>query len=302
MLYEINFSAKDLQNIDSIDNVLQNKDLTDSWIQNFFIQSFFDLMNSLRNHRYALANPYNCGTLLKTENDTLLGIDLAMIENYYQGKDWQIPASLYDKLVDNLDILIVSHGHWDHCWIELMEYMIFKNKPVIIPEGMDTDRGKSVPDGCIEVADNENYDFRDLKLHFRFSKHAYDNGRNIRIMTTTVWDGYNNFLHTTDADTTNPHGFKWFDLHPTDILLFKFGGVSPYIDDYTEFENVVDIVNPRKLIIPIHLSELGHKGTDACRTYSQAYNWLGEFQRRGKLKNRKYAVLFGNRIVNLDNL
>ncbi len=111
-----------------------------------------------------------------------------MIENYYDGLDWDIPTELYDELVEKLDILIVSHGHWDHCWIELIEYLIYKRKLFLYQKVFQLMREK-IPDGCIGISDGQEYIWNEIKFNFRSSIHAYDNGRNIKMLTTTIWDG-----------------------------------------------------------------------------------------------------------------
>ena len=300
MIQEMRFNHEDLANVRYIDTKLQTSNICDKEIQDYFIGSFNDILTGIYNYNSAIAVPYNCGTLIWTPQKKLIGIDLALIENYYDGQDWEIPSELYDELVDKLDILIVSHGHWDHCWIELIEYMIHKKKTVLVPDGFSTDEGKKIPDGCIGISDGQEYIWNEIKFNFRESIHAYDNGRNIKMLTTAIWDGQNNILHTADADSTNPDGFYWYDKYPVDVLLFKAGGVSPLVEDYIEMESAIDLINPRKLILPIHMSELGHMGQDAGRPYSDAYEWLSHYKKKGKLGDRKYAVLFGNRVVKLS--
>lgn len=294
------FDRSDLSGIDELDALLQHSDIADTQTQKYYISAYFDLLNNLSDLPYAIAVPYNCGTFIRTVQGKLIGIDLSLIENYYGYKDWEIPSSLYDLLTEKVDLLIVSHGHWDHCWIELMENMLHHGKTILVPEGFETDPGKSIPEGCIGMEDGEQYVWEGIQFNFRRSLHAYDNGRNIKMHTTTIWDGFNCILHTADADTTNPEGFFWHDALPVDVLLFKTGGVSPLVDDYDELERTIDLVNPRRLILPMHMSELGHLGMDAARPYGQAYRWLDEYRKKGRLGNRKYAVLFGDRIVNLS--
>ena len=299
MLREITFTAKDLEGVADLDRRFAASELDAPWVQDFFIGSYDNLLQYLSAAAPALAVPYNCGTLIATANHKLIGIDLALIENYYSGKDWTIPPALYDRLVERLDLLIVSHGHWDHCWIELMEYMIHRGKTVIVPEGFQTSFGKAIPLGCRGVGDGEGFWYDGVYLSFRFSVHAYDNGRGIRLLTTRLWDGRQSILHTADADSTNPAGFHYDRRYPTDVLLFKIGGVSPDVHDYDELERTIDLVNPRSLILPIHVNEIGHRGTDACRSYSEVYHLLDLYCRKGRLGHRRYAVLFGNRAVRL---
>jgi hypothetical protein len=49
----------------------------------------------------------------------------------------------------------------------------------------------------------------------------------------------------------------------------------------------------------MHLNELGHRGTDACKSYSEILGWLETYRKSGALGDRRYGVLFGNRAVRL---
>ena len=299
MLTPVTFSYRDRLGVDELDHRLANSYVDEGWVQDFFIGAYKDIFDDLPKSAPAIAMPYNCGAVIATNNHKMIGIDLALIENYYNGQDWDIPSWLYAKIAERLDLLIVSHGHWDHCWIELIEEMIARKKTVIVPQGMKTSFGKGVPDGCRGVLDGEEFWFEDVHLAFRFSTHAYDASQGIRMLTTRIWDGKNSFLHTADADVTNSDGFQWYDKYGVDILLFKVGGMSPLVRDYEELEETIYSVSPKKMILPMHLNELGHKGTDACRSYSQAYDWMYRFMMKRKLGNRVYGVLFGNRFIKL---
>jgi L-ascorbate metabolism protein UlaG (beta-lactamase superfamily) len=301
LLRQLTFTATDLDGVAELDRRFAAADLAAPWVQEFFIGAYESLLRHLPAAAPAIAVPYNAGTLIATANHKLVGIDLALIEDYYGGADRAIPAALYerlvDRLVDRLDLLIVSHGHGDHCWIRLIEAMLLRGKTVIVPAGIQGSFGKTIPPGCRGVADGESFWFDGLHLSFRFSVHAYDNGRGVRMITTRLWDGHRSILHTADADSTNPAGFFYDDRYPTDVLLFKVGGVSPVLHDNEEMERTIDLVAPRRLILPMHLNELGHRGTDACRAYAEVHGWLDRYRRRGRLGERRFAVLFGNRVV-----
>jgi L-ascorbate metabolism protein UlaG (beta-lactamase superfamily) len=299
MLRYLSYTAKDHEGVAELDRRFAAASIEDPRVQDFFTGSYRSLLHHLPAAAPAVAVPYNCGALIATANRRLVGIDLALIEDYYDGLDWAIPPALYDLLVERLDLLIVSHGHWDHCWIELINYMIHRGKTVIVPQGIETSIGKTIPPGCRGVADGERFWWNDIHLSFRFSLHAYDNGRNIRLMTTRLWDGRNSFLHTGDADSTNPAGFFYDNRHPVDVLLFKVGGVSPFFHDYDEMTKTIELVKPRRFVLPMHLNELGHRGTDACKSYSEILGWLETYRKSGALGDRRYGVLFGNRAVRL---
>lgn len=293
-LTRLSFTARDLENLAAIDERLASLDAGDPWVRDLFVGAYRDVFDGIRAAAPAVAVPYNEGTVIAAPNGRLVGIDLALLEDYYDGKDWEIPGWLYDVVSDRLDLLIVSHGHWDHCWVELVRAMRWKRKPVIVPEGIRPCRPKALPWGCWGVRDGAAFWWNGIHLSFRFAPHVYKDG--YPCLVTRVWDGRTAFLHTGDADTTAP-AFAWPDRFPVDALLFKMGGVSPHHDDYEEMARTVDRIAPRRLLLPMHLNELGHRGTEAAMGYLRAYEHLARFKAEGRLGDRLYAVLFGNRVV-----
>lgn len=299
VLRPITFTAKDLDGLAALDARLQTVPTCDPWVEEFYINSYRDVFDEIAACAPAIALPYNCGTVLATANGLLIGIDIALIENYYDGKDWDVPDWLYHLIATRLDMLIVTHGHWDHCWVELIWRMVMMGKAVIVPNGIRPCAPKMLPWGCWGVRQGTEFHWNGLHFAFRMSHHAYDEGIEPTVLTTRIWDGRNSFLHTSDADVTNEEGFHWYNKRPTDVLLFKCGGLSPLVGEYDEMERTIDRIGPRKLILPMHLNELGHRGTDAGQTYSLAYDLLKRYQAAGKLGDRKYSVLFGSRFIRL---
>lgn len=299
MLRELTFTAKDLDGVRDLDARMAAADEVEPWVQHFYIHSIQSVLDNLGGIAPALAMPYNCGTIIAAPDGRLAAIDLVLIENYFAGLDWNIPGRIYDLIADRIDLLVVSHGHWDHCWIELMRLLISRGKTVIVPEGINSSQAKPIPGGCRGVSDGESLEWGGLHFFFRFGIHAYDNGRNIRMLITEILDGRNRILHTADADMTNAAAFPGLEPQPVDILLFKCGGVSALVEDYEELEQSIELVRPRRLILPMHLNELGHRGTDASRPYSLAYDWLARYRKNGLLGTRRYGVLFGNRAIRL---
>lgn len=299
MLNELTGTAADCRGVAELDAALAAAALDAQWVQEFFTRSYLELLAELPARAPAVAVPYNCGTLLATRSGRLLGVDLALIENYYSGLDWKIPEELYDRLAEKLDLLIVSHGHWDHCWIELIELLLSRGKPVFAVAGMQTDQPKKVPPGCRFIRDGEQFPWEGAQLAFAFAPHAYDNGRHIPLMTTRIRDGQVSVLHTSDADTTTGEGWSRLDDEAPDVALFKLGGVSPLVADDEEMVRTIARLRPRQLILPMHLNELGHRGTDACRPYGLACEWLDRYAGSGALGQRRYAVLFGSRFIRL---
>ncbi|MEK8022909.1 MAG: hypothetical protein AAB229_03790 [Candidatus Hydrogenedentota bacterium] len=299
VLTTITFSSRDRETVQDLDERFHRSDACDPWVKSFFIHAYRDLFDDIRSVAPAVAVPYNCGTLIAAPNGKLVGIDLTLLENYYGGRDWNVPGWLYDLISDRLDVLIVSHGHWDHCWVELIWSMIRKGKTVIVPEGIRTCAPKFLPQGCRGVADDARFWWNGLHFAFHHNRHVYDGGRGMNVLTTRIWDGRNVYLHTSDADPTDEERFRWHDPHPVDVLLFKFGGVSPFVSDYDALVRTVDLISPRKLLLPIHLNEFGHRGTGAALPYGHTYDVFERYRAEGRLGSRRYAVLFGNRIVRL---
>lgn len=299
MLDELTGAATDRRGVAELDAALARADLCAPWVQEFFTRAYLDLLAELPARAPAVAVPYNCGTLLATRRGRLIGVDLALIENYYAGLDWKIPEELYDRLAEKLDLLIVSHGHWDHCWIELIELLLSRGKPVFAVAGMRSEPPKKVPTGCRFIRDGEQFPWEGVQLTFAFAPHAYDNGRHIPLMTTRIRDGSVSCLHTADADTTTREGWSRLDDELPDVVLFKVGGVSPLVADDEEMVRTIERLQPRQLVLPMHLNELGHRGTDACRPYGLAYEWLDCYAQSGGLGGRRSAVLFGRRFIRL---
>lgn len=315
MLTTITFTARDREGIPELDERFGRSDICDPWVESFFVHAYRDLFDHIRSAAPAVAVPYNCGTLIAAPNGRLIGIDLTLLENYYDGRDWNVPGWLYDLIADRLDMLIVSHGHWDHCWVELVWSMIHRGKTVIVPEGIHTCAPKKLPWGCRGVRDGEHFWWNGIHFAFHHNTHVYDGGRGMKVLTTRIWDGRSVYLHTSDADPTHTEGFRWHGSlrpsmasrdtspipggrpHPVDVLLFKFGGVSPFVSDYDALVRTVELIRPRKLLLPIHLNELGHRGTAAALPYSHAYDVFERYRDEGRLGDRRYAVLFGNRVV-----
>lgn len=299
MITTMTFTARDLDGLAAIDDHFRRHDLEDPWIQSFFIHAYRDLFDHLRGVAPAVAVPYNCGTLIAAPNGRLIGIDLTLLENYYDGRGWNVPGWLVDLVTDRLDLLVVSHGHLDHCWVELIHALVRKGKTVIVPEGIRPCRPKMLPWGCRGVRDGERFWWNGLHLAFHHNMHVYAHGHSLPVLVTRIWDGRHAYLHTSDADTTDTARFRWHNHHPIDVLLFKFGGVSPVVDDYQALVRTVDLVRPRRLLLPIHLNEFGHRGTAAAHAYTHAYSIFDRYRTEGRLGNRNYAVLFGNRVVRM---
>lgn len=299
MLTTMTFTRTDLEGLAGIDEHFRRHDLEDPWVQSFFVHAFRDLFDHLRSVAPAVAVPYNCGTLIATPNGKLVGIDLTLLENYYGGRGWSVPGWLVDLITDRIDLLIVSHGHWDHCWVELIWNLIRKGKTVIVPEGIWPCHPKVLPEGCIGVRDGSQFWWDGLHLSFHLNAHVYGTGQSLPVLATRIWDGKHSYLHTSDADTTDASRFRWHNAHGTDVLLFKFGGVSPLVSDYDALVRTVDLIQPRRLLLPIHLNEFGHRGTAAAHAYTHAYDVFERYRAEGRLGDRRYSVLFGNRIVRL---
>lgn len=297
MLSLLSCGPRDLEGVAEIDSRLRDLDPCDPWVQDLFVYALRDLFDGIRSVAPAVAVPYNAGTLIAAPNGRLVGIDVALLEDYYDGKDWHVPGWLYDLVADRLDLLVVSHGHWDHCWVELIHAMRARGKPVIVPEGIVPDRPKDLPWGCWGVRDGASFWWGGLHFAFRWSRHAYRAWGDSDVLTTRIWDGRTAWLHTSDADTTDPDSFRFADRWGVDALLFKFGGVTALLDHMTEMERTLERVRPRRLILPVHLNELGHKGNDAALPYMEAYEHLARYAAAGRLGRRRYAVLFGNRVV-----
>lgn len=297
MLTPLSFTSHDRFGVPETDRGIGDRPACDEWIRSLFINATRDVFDGLPSAAPALAMPYNCGTVIATRSGRMIGIDLALIDRYYDDQDWRIPGWLYGLVASRLDMLIVSHGHLDHCWVELIWAMIDRGKPVIIPRGMRPCRPKNLPWGCWGVEDGSEFWWGDMHFAFTITPHVYDDGRGLGVLTTRLWDGERVYLHTSDGDTTHDREFRWYDRYPVDVLCFKLGGVSPYLDEYAEMERAIERVKPRRLILPMHLSELGHRGTEAAMPYSRAYDLLGRYRAEGKLADRRYGVLFGNRVV-----
>ena len=223
---------------------------------------------------------YNMGFIVRTHTVTL-GFDLIRAEHLGQ---FALPDALMKRIIDQCDILFISHVHLDHADPWVAQTFIDEGKPAVGPPDLWADqainahltklkrdsslRQTVMLKGGRELSVITNPGFQNMKTGDSVPCNVY-------VVKTP--DGLL-IAHTGDNNAYKPAGMNWTDpQHPNqqiDVLL---------LNDWTMTlaPRTLRGYNPR-LVIAGHFDELGHANVNARAPYwrglvhggKSIYPWL----------------------------
>lgn len=195
---------------------------------------------------------YNMGFVVKSA-DVTVGFDLVRAEYIYD-KGFGVPYDLMQDIIDECDILFISHFHGDHADSWVANKFLAAGKIVVAPEQVWSEM--SWHDKVMHLKRDGS---KIQKIDLPESKHS---------LTVRVYPGHqganieNNVSFVTlpngvcvghTGDQYNKDDLAWIDKvaesQSVDILLLNCWAY--------EFVHTVDILNPKLLIIG-HENEMGH--------------------------------------------
>jgi L-ascorbate metabolism protein UlaG (beta-lactamase superfamily) len=212
---------------------------------------------------------YNMGFIVRTRTVTI-GFDLVRMEHMDK---FALPDDLMKRVINQCDVLFISHVHLDHADPWVAQTAIDEGKPVVAPPDLWSDQPigahltklkrdsslrqtVTLHDGRRELNVIANPGFQNLKTGDGVTNNVY-------VVQTP--DGML-FAHTGDNNAYVPSGMNWTDPeHPNqqiDVLL---------LNDWTMTlaPKTMRGYNPR-LVIAGHFNELGHPNV-----LSRAPYWRG---------------------------
>ena len=240
-----------------IDNVLHDEKANlRPAVQDFFIERYENTIREIHDLKVengvVIWKLYNHSFVVKTPSVTI-GFD---IQRSFEGKDGYIlKKKVVRELIDQVDILFVTHRHADHSDEWVAETFIEQNKPVITPPDMwpDSKVYKFVlhPERKIDFVQEINLPAKGIKI--KAVIYPGHQGKNIPDNVYLVFTPEGVTLAHT-GDQSNQEDFSWIDKvgdkFKVDVLMVNAWTVSP------------DLRLPKgfrpKLIIPGHENELGH--------------------------------------------
>lgn len=223
-------------------------------VKDFFERRYLrvaeDLSSRSGDPKMTVYKLYNHGFIIRTATATF-GFDV-VTGPYKQDKRTPLVSdSTIHRLIDQCDVLFVSHFHADHADEAVARYSLEKGKTVVAPEGLwDNLKGKLLHLRKDHVFDQqlEMQNGHALKVHVLPGHQGDRVLNNIYIVTTE--EGHS-VAHT--GDQANEKDLEWISdvskTVSTDVLL-----VNCWNQHISE---IVRGLNPR-LIIPGHENELAH--------------------------------------------
>lgn len=195
---------------------------------------------------------YNMGFVVKSA-DVTVGFDLVRAEYIYR-KGFGIPYDLMQDIIDECDILFVSHAHSDHADSWVTERFLEAGKIVVAPESLWGrkswyDKIRHLERDGSKV---QEIDLPESELSLSVRIYAGHQGGNIKnnVSFVTLPNGVC-VGHT--GDQYNKSDMVWIDKvaesQYIDILLLNCWAY--------DFAHTVDVLNPGLLILG-HENEMGH--------------------------------------------
>ncbi|MFC1746132.1 MBL fold metallo-hydrolase [Candidatus Riflebacteria bacterium] len=241
-------------------------------------QSFFEkLLNFLPFFKkapgYKLLYIYNMGFLLKTGMG-IIAFDLVSTRKVW-GLNWSLPDSFLEALTEHIDMAFYSHFHPDHSDPEIMELLLSRKKPVIIP-GWDW---TNFPGAC-----TRHFPGKRNEIQLAKEKIIIDTWKGLHVYQKTVElplavyeitfpCGYT-LLHAGDHDYTRSLAERHADK--IDLLIMKYGGISPKIKDEEAASIAIERFNPGRVVL-CHLQELGHPPKGGRLPFTDALRFKNSF-------------------------
>ncbi len=203
---------------------------------------------------------YNHSEIIQT-NKIKIVIDL--IKGFDQV---EIDDGTLGKLVDNLDVLLITHVHGDHADKRVADMFLDRNKPVVVPELFWPDYPRNDE---LTVLRNGKLNYPGAKVYV-FPSVQKKTANNVYMIMP---DNGNRIMHLGDNNNIYNVGHEWFrrfkkPLH-IDLLIPNIWS--------TDLASLLKYVNP-DLVMSSHENELGHP-PNGRRSYEYVYNVLRTIKR-----------------------
>ena len=219
---------------------------------------------------------YNSGVFLKTA-DSMLGFDIVPVPRYY---GWPEPADLSMEMAAQLDALLITHDHQDHCDHQLIEACCSLNKPVLAHTDADI-TGRSL----MAMRDHAVFFGKKIEIKAHHACHVWR--KTAAEVPLTCFEaelaGGFRLLFCGDADYTQ--GFAGVKPAP-DMLFITWRNPGPeYEDGHPDQKaTTIDAVNkvlheltPRQLILE-HYGELDHIYRGFTASYEMAIKLIEQIE------------------------
>lgn len=198
---------------------------------------------------------YNHGEIIQTKD---ISIALDLIEGFDE-IEWD-PKKM-KQLVENVDVLMISHKHGDHADKRVVDLFVKAGRPVIVPELFWPDYKDNK---YLTVVRDDTVEFPGAKVRV-FPSFQKETLNNVYLVKT---NSGKTIMHLGDNNNIFNAGHEWFRKFKTpinvDVLIPNIW--SP------DLASLVKYVVPGK-ILSSHEHELGHKPSGR-RTYGYVYGVL----------------------------
>lgn len=241
----------------------------------FFQERMEAFMSDFESHKVesgvSIWKLYNHTEIIKTK-DITIAIDLFPGFNQVAFK-----REMLEKLVDSIDVLLVTHVHGDHVSPEIVKMFIDRGKTVVAPTGMWQPGGE----GAEVLTGNRDADY--IRSHIVYVRDANLSFHGATVRAFASWQKEtpcNAYLITTAQGRTVMH------LGDMNVMLFQQGGVwfkklrEPLKIDVLipncwspDLHVLLQTVKP-SILVASHEHELGHP-VSGRRPYSYVYGALG---------------------------
>jgi len=219
---------------------------------------------------------YNSGIFLKTAG-SMLGFDIVPVPRYY---GWPEPAGLSMEIASQLDALLITHDHQDHCDRQLVEACSSLNKPVLAHPAADI-AGRSL----VGMHDHSMLFVEKFEIRAHQARHVWRKTLAEVPLTCFEVELGSSFRLFFCGDADYTQGFAGLRPVP-DLLFITWRNPGPeYEDGHPDQKaTTVDAVNkilheiaPRQLILE-HYGELDHIYRGFPASYEMALKLIGQVE------------------------
>ncbi|MFZ5952779.1 MAG: MBL fold metallo-hydrolase [Candidatus Rifleibacteriota bacterium] len=221
----------------------------------------------------AMLQWYNSGVLLKCE-DTVLGFDLLPIPRYY---GWADRHGFTARLAEQIDFLMITHNHADHCDSELINLCLEKGRPVFMhPEAA---LNKAIPVNFL--ADGESVKVKGVSVKAHHGCHVWRNNPEEVFTTAFEVEFPEGFRAVFCGDLDYTRGLDQVKSFP-DLLFITWRNPGPLFEDghpqqkaktLDAVNMVVDRLKPERIILQ-HYAELDHVYKGFSSSYEMAISLI----------------------------
>ncbi len=187
----------------------------------------------------------NCHSSLRIKKDLVIYVD---------------PFKIKENLND-ADIILITHGHYDHFSIEDINKIKKDNTIILVTEDKYEDaknlnfKNKNI----FKVMPNEKYEIKNILVEtipaYNINKQFHPKENNWVGYVVTI-EGIKYYI-AGDTDITDENKNV-----KCDIAFIPIGGT--YTMDYIEASNLINIINP-SIVIPFHYGDIVGKKEDAIK-------------------------------------